>query len=284
MPEGEPATIIDGTLQVPQSAVAALTSFAFTSDLDIISAAGDLSVMFEGGFQAPDRVQGTLLLDGQFAEAFEEGLGRPREMEIAVIGERSWWREPNGAWQPGFEPGGDSDDPLVSFRRYATPWFYLEALRFDSLALAVAGPVEEVSGVSAYRVRLDKQAVIDVMGQGNELKVYPDEIDEHSPIFPGRFENAEQVLPRDFSVEVWFAEEGSYPVRIVFDYSVAEGESCALCWGFERPMTLRLQMDITDPDADVEIEPPMGPAIFFRDTGGIEGLPFEADWVLGLIP
>lgn len=246
--------ISDGTLDLPQSAIETLASYTFTTDLDVSSAEGDFTARFDGVFQAPNRIHGVLQLGGQLGEAY--GNWRAPEMEIIVIGEKAWWREPGGEWQAGFEPGGDSVDPLVTFSSYATPWFYLEALRFEALALPVSGPVETVSGVRAYPVRLDKAAIIDVMRQGTELKVYPDEEADYNPVFPGIGENAQQVLPQDFSVEVWFAEEESYPARIVFDYSIDEGETCALCWGFARPMTLRLQMDITDPDANVQVEPP----------------------------
>ena len=178
-------------------------------------------------------------------------------METVVIGERTWWRELGGEWQPGFEPGGDSDDPLLTLSQFATPRFYLDALRFETLALPLSGSLEEVNGVSALPVRLDKQAVLDVMEQGSEFKSYPDVWDEHNPVFPGISENAQQVLPRDFLIELWFAERGGYPVRIVFTYSIGEDDSCALCWAFGRGMTLRLQMDITDVNTDVQIEPPI---------------------------
>ncbi len=253
--EGPTLEVVDGEIVIPQSAISALAGgYSFSAELEIDSPENGLSVQFDG-VQAGDSTQGTVRLGGLYGEAFDDW--RSSEMETVVIGERIWWRELGGEWQPGFEPGGDSDDPLLTLNQFATPRFYLDALRFETLALPLSGSLEEVNGVSALPVRLDKQAVLDVMEQGNELKRYPDVWDEHNPIFPGISENAQQVLPRDFFIEVWFAERGGYPVRIVFTYSIGEDDSCALCWGFGRGMTLRLQMDITDVNTDVRIEPPI---------------------------
>ena len=255
VPADEPTVdVADGEIVIPQSAITALAGgYSFSADLEIDSPENSLTVQFEG-VQAGDRTRGTVRLGGSYGEAFDEW--RSSEMETVVIGERTWWRELGGEWQPGFEPGGDSDDPLLTLSQFATPRFYLDALRFETLALPLSGPLEEVNGVSALPVRLDKQAVLDVMEQGSEIKRYPDVWDEHNPVFPGISENARQVLPRDFIIDVWFAESGGYPVRIVFTYSVGEDDYCTLCWGFGRGMTLRLQMDITDVNTDVRIEPP----------------------------
>ena len=253
--EGPTLEVVDGEIVIPQSAIAALAGgYSFSVDLDIDSPENDLAVQLDG-VQAGDSTRGTLNLGGTYGEAFDDW--RSSEMEIVVIGERIWWRELGGEWQPGFEPGGDSDDPLLTLIQYATPSFYLDALRFEALALPLSGSMEDVNGVSTLPVRLDKQGVLDVMEQGSEIKRYPDVWDEHSPIFPGLSENAQQVLPSDFLIELWFAESGGYPARIVFSYSIDEGESCALCWAFNSPMSLHLQMDITDTTADVDIQPPI---------------------------
>lgn len=251
--KGPTLGVVDGEIVIPQSAIAALAGgYSFTTELDISSADGDLTVYFEGAFQPPDRIEGNMRLSGQpYTEP-----GEQLELGAIVIGEYTWWNF-GGEWQPGIEPGGDSYDPLLLFSSYATPRFYLEALRFESLALPVSRSLEEVNGVEAYPVRLDRQGIIGVMEQGTELKRYPFAWDEHNPIVPYLSENAQQVLPSDFLIELWFAEEGGYPARILFSYSIDEGESCALCWAFRSPMSLRLQMDITDTKADVDIQPPI---------------------------
>ncbi len=243
-------------IQVPEEAVDQLVSFAFTTKLEIISAEGDLTVRFEGAFQAPDRIEGTLQLGGELGQVFQEAFGNP-EIEAVVIGEQAWWRVPGESWQASLFGGGDSVDPLVTFRQYATPWFYMDALQFELLTLATAGPRETIDGVATVPVRLDKAGIVELLPQGTALKLYPDQPDEPGPVFPGEIGNAQQVLPRDFIVEVWFAEDGLYPARILFDYPVTEEDSSNLAFGFAVPVDIRLQMDITDPDAGVSIEPPL---------------------------
>lgn len=234
-------------LVVARSAIEALDNYAFTTELEISSAEGDLTASFDGAFQAPDRIQGRLTVT---TELFD-WLRRPSDMEVIVIPNEAWWREPDGEWQAGIAPG-DSVDPLVVFAAYCTPRFYLEALEFDSLVLPLDDSLQEVNGVGAFRVRLDKPALIDLLSQATAIRQYLGE--EPSPGYLGVQENAQQVLPEDVLVEAWFAEEGRYPVRLVITYSC--DEVCALSFGFRSPLTVRLQMDITDPDADVEIAPP----------------------------
>lgn len=252
-----PKVEVDGdSIIIPQSAVAALQQFAFTTDLEVEAADGDYGLEFQGVFEQPDRVRGQVHLSGAF-DQYSDALGWPDPFEAVIVGNNVSWRDPGGAWQPGVEEGYETLDPLVMFRLYATPWFYLDALHFQELRLPVSGPAERINDTAAVPVRLDKSGIVDVLGQGSEYKRYAEEWDEHEPTFPGLAENAQQVLPSDFEVDIWFAEDDGYPVRIVFDYTIGPDDSCALCWGFEDPLALRLQMDITDPDADVEIEAPI---------------------------
>jgi hypothetical protein len=113
--------------------------------------------------------------------------------------------------------------------------------------------MDEINGVRAIPVHLDRQALISVIGQGTGRKAYPEE-EEYSDYVP--VENAQQVLPAEFNIDVWFEEDDLYPARIVFDYAVTEDDYSNLAMGFEPPMTLRLQMDITDPEVEPDIEPP----------------------------
>lgn len=253
--EPPPEWLIDGVISLPFDGIEGLTNYAFTSDLEISSAGSKLKVTFDGVFEAPDRIQGLVEIRG---EPFEQGLrdayDRPSETEAIIIGQEAWWREPDGAWQPGVKAAFETIDPFIIIREYVSPEFYLEALQFDSLEMPVSGDPQNVNGVTAYPVKLDKEALLQLLPQGTALKLYPDPAGPE----PGPVENAGQVLPQDFAVEAWFASKGAYPVRIVFTYSIGEDESCALCWGFERPMEVRLQLDITDPAADVRVQPPPG--------------------------
>jgi hypothetical protein len=257
---GGPSGVVNGKITIPHSSIAALDKFAFTTKLDVAAADGNYSLTFDGRFQKPDRIQGTLHLDGKFIQDFA-WLNRPLDAtEIVNIGTYAWWRKPGGAWQPGIPKGYEQEDPLVSFRQYATPWFYLNAFLFNTLSLPVNGGAEQINAVQAVPVRLDKQGIIDALGQGGDVKMYPDET--HEPVATPKvptsiIENARQVLPANFTVDVWFAQKELYPSRIVFEYDITKDDPKTLTFGFKPPFHLRLQMDITDPHADKSVEPPL---------------------------
>jgi hypothetical protein len=150
--------------------------------------------------------------------------------------------------------GYEESDPLVGLRAYGTPEFYLEALKFDALTLSVAGPGETMDGQPAYRVRLDKAAMIEALRQGDAVRRYPDPVEEqHAPVGSGVVESAEYNLPKDIAVEAWFAVDGLYPLRIVITYSLADRQFFLV----PGPLTLRLQLDITDRAANLHVEPPI---------------------------
>jgi hypothetical protein len=246
------------TIRVPQDAIDALERYRFTTQLDVTSAETDLHVTFDGAFEKPDRIQGTVAVRGMpYEQYIVDLLKRPATSELIVIGDVAWWRAPDGDWQPGIE-GYETTDPFVTLRQYATPEFYLEALRFDALDLTIDGR-ERVNGADTVRVRLDKAAIVALVPQGTGIRLYPDPDDQHSfGVLQGVAENAQQVLPEDFVVQVWFADDTMQPVRIAFDYRVTDADYSNLSWGFGVPMELRMQLDITDPDADVDIGPPPG--------------------------
>jgi hypothetical protein len=251
---GGGGAVKDGTLELPYSAIEPLRDFTLTTVLQVTAQGESYHLAFDGAFQQPDRLQGRLRLRGRLQQQARE-LGRPPDMEVTIIGQQAWWRQPGTQWQRGIE-SGDSVDPLVTLRQYATPWFYLDALHFDELRLPVAGEEDDVNGEHAYVVRLDKAAVIEVMRQGTEISVYPDEV-EHNEVFPGLIENAQQVLPADFAVSLWVARDGLRPLRIAFDYSITEQDLETLSFGFPTPLQLHLQMDIIATEAPpVDIVPP----------------------------
>lgn len=251
-------TLVDGTLQVPQSAITALDNFAFTTTLDVSAAGGDFHLMFDGAFQSPDRIDGRLDISGEpYATLFEQGLQRPTTSEITVIGERAWWREPGGEWQRGVEPG-DSNDILVTVRQYATPGFYLQSFRFDLITLPVMGE-EMVNDSDAYHVRLDKTALLELLPQGTTLEFYPDSMPQgdRDRIFPSQIDYTDEKLPPDFTVDAWFSKDTLTPAKLTFAYSIGPDDPTDLTFGFEPPMTMRAEMNIVDPDAEAEIEPPI---------------------------
>jgi DNA-binding CsgD family transcriptional regulator len=248
--------LVDGTLQVPQSAITALDNIAFTTTLDVSAAGGDFHLMFDGDFQSPDRIDGRLEISGEpYASLFEQSLQRPATSEITVIGERAWWREPDGEWRRGIEPG-DSNDILVALRQYATPGFYLQAFRFDSITLPVMGE-ETVNDSDAYHVRLDKATLLELLPEGTSLEFYPDQAPQGNQVSPNAVDYADEKLPPDFTVDVWFSKDTLSPAKLAFAYSIGPDDPTDLTFGFEPPMTMRAEMNIVDPDADADIEPPV---------------------------
>ena len=247
--EGLTLEVVDGEIVIPQSAIAVLArGHRFTSDLDISTEEGDLTAYFEGAFQALDRIEGTMQVSGgPFSE-----LG---EFEVIIIDGYAWWNF-DDEWQDVVQDR-DMVHPLVMFSNYATPRFYLEALRFDSLTFPVSGPAEIVNGVEAIPVQLDRQSIIGVMQQGTEFRTYPEASAEYTQVGPGFGRNLEQLLPENFVVEVWFARRGGFPIRILVSYDITEADSSALSFGLGRRLSLHLQMDITDTNANVKIEPPI---------------------------
>ena len=246
---GPSITVTDGLIEVQQDALASLTSYTFVSKLDVLSGGGDFTAVLDGVFQTPDRFQGTFQLSGALVESSEAYI-EAVHIDVVVIGERVWLRQVGSAWQPGIPPGSDSNDPFFILSTYMSPRFYLEQLIFESLLIPVAGEVQSINGVRAFPVRLDKSAILELVPQGSGVR---DVLGQS----PDNVETIDQVMPENFLIETWLAENGVYPVRIVVAYSVEEGEPCSFCFGFERPLTLRLQMDITDPNTDVRIEPPL---------------------------
>jgi len=252
---GDASPTTPATIDVPGSAIESLTNYRFTTSLTISSpSTGTSQIGFDGIFESPSSIQGTLsVTGGEYERLLTERYQRPASFDGIVIGEDAWWRAPGGQWQAGVK-GYEESDPLVGLREYATPEFYLEALKFHSLTLPVADPIETMNSQRAYRVRLDKAGMISALRQGDEVRLYPDPVgNQHGPVGSAVVENAEYNLPKDIAVEAWFAVEGLYPLRIVISYSLAERESFIL----SGPVTLRMQLDITDRDAKTHIEPPI---------------------------
>lgn len=228
---------------IPYGAVEALETYSFTSHLELTAPQGDLDVTFDGVYQAPDRYQGTWTSSGSFR------ISPVGAAEVIAIGQQVWWREPRGVWQAGVKPGGDSVDPFLGFLANASPAFFVRGLTFDSLRLHTNGPPTAVNGVEAYPVRFDKAALIGALDQGSFTK----EGDKDPAIVR---EDALAFLPDDATVEAWLAVDDLHPVRIVVSMSAAADDPHADDFILGKPFDVRLEMDIADPNADVNIQPP----------------------------
>lgn len=260
----------DGDEPVPDeivieaSEIEALDNYAFTSVVEMSMPEGDLRARLEGGFQSPDRFQATLTVSGEGRAAFPALLERPAEVEMAIVPPQDqqvwlhmydvWWRDSQEEWQfiPFFGSDG-SEDPFSLLAGLATPRFYLQSVPFSSLRLPVQGP-GRIRDVDAYHVRLDRQAIMDLRKQVSYFTesgepVWPP--DERATSYVPTIVGNAESLPEDFVVDAWLAADGHYPARIRITFTPEEEGMDFL--GADH---IRLQIDITDPDADFEIEVP----------------------------
>jgi hypothetical protein len=229
-------------LVVPASAVEALDSYEFESELALASGGGSLDVRLQGAVEEPAMIQASVQADGEIWEA----TGLPADIEFVVAEDRSeaWWREPNGTWRQADERATFA---LLSVASYVSPRFYVTALDFETLT--IPSTTTEFNGTNAHHLRLDKVALVGMLDQG----IFVKEAGKDSEIVR---EDAQSFLPADMIVEALLSDVEKIPVRIVVELSVGEDEE-AFGFGFEKPVELRLETDITDPDADINIEPPV---------------------------
>lgn len=204
---------------VPTDAFAELESYRYSLRISFESAElaeegfGDVSFDLTGAFVAPDRSQ--VRVQGDVG-------GLALEEETITIGSRTWVRS-GDTWREG-EASFDTTD-------LAPNAFFAG---FDAEQLKVIKPSDEtVNGVDSLRYSVDKadveqlQALSAIFGDGAAL----------------------EDLPENFSLDLWLAKDGGWPVKMVMTArGASDGEE----------INMELSMDITDVDsADIEIEPPV---------------------------
>jgi hypothetical protein len=190
----------------------------------------DLIATFEGHYQPPDRLQGSFQVTGA-------DFGFLNDAEIFVSGREAWAREPGGSWER--RDFYSAVAPLVS------PWFYVEALEFNTLRLSPSGSAETVNGVEAYPLSFDKGAILELMTQATEFTFDPDTMER-------TIDNAAGWLPDDFELEAWIAVDGSYLLRLEIAMS-GGSDGFGLVQDAER---VKLRIDITDLDVDIDLARP----------------------------
>lgn len=240
-----------GTVVVDQYALDSLREYAFVSEIEVESDEGDLRATYDAVTEGLLAVQGSFSGEGDLLES----LDLPPEADvIATDASRYWLREPDGEWAAVQFDGGERYNSLGMLNGLATPPIYLSYFVFGGLELVSDGQ-EEIRGLDTARVRLDREEIIALVPGLTHLSV-PDQglvslPDEAAADFQ---QEAIESLPDDFAVETWVAKAGGYPVRIVIEFTVDEEGSFAT--QFPDGARVRLQMDITDTDADVDIQPP----------------------------
>jgi hypothetical protein len=175
---------------------------------------GSLTMDLEGAYVAPDRTQAHV----------SASLGDLKlEEESISVGGQTWLKTGDN-WVEG-EPQFQLSD--------LSPASLLEGLGPDQLRL-LKPEKETVNGVDSLRYSIDRADVETLQSLGALLGQN------------GDLEN----LPEEFSVDLWLAEDGGWPVRLTMTASGTMNGS--------EEMSLDFSMDITDVnDPDISIEPPV---------------------------
>ncbi len=208
-------------LAEPSAAFADLKSYRYLMRFDIEGTstgqeafegtfAFDLNV--EGAFVAPDREQ--VKVTGSM-------FGLELEEETIRIGDRTWVHT-DGGWVEGEAEFTTEDFSPASF-----------AEAFNAEDLRILKPSKEtINGIRSLRYKISKANIEKIAG------------------FAGLFGEGAGLedLPENFDIDLWLAEDGGWPVRLVMsasgDFDGVEG-------------SLDLSMDVTDVnDESIEIEPP----------------------------
>ena len=206
----------EGELTAPAAAFAELASYRYKMRLNIAGAeaeGGAFAFDVEGAFVAPDRTQ--VKVKGKLGTL-------DLQEETITIGGRTWVRG-DGGWEEGEATFGSGDFSPASF---------LED--FDADELRVLKPTKEtVNGVRSLRYKIGRADI--------------EELAKLGALFGG--EGGVEDLPKTFDIDLWLAEEGRWPVRLVMS---ATGEAEGGEFNFE------FSMDVTDVnDESIEIEPPV---------------------------
>ena len=167
-------------------------------------------MQMEGAYVAPDRSQAVLRFQDE-------------EVELRAIGDKSWlrvgnnWQEQESTAEPGtlLTPQVICDDIIKGLAQ--------------SLG-AVEAERETINGVETDRYRLDQadlEKLGDLLGGG-----------------------AGSDLPQHFTVDVWLARDGRWPVRLNIGASDTDEQG--------QPIGLQLSMEFSHVnDPSIEIEPPV---------------------------
>lgn len=219
--DGEPAALADpGDLKSyrytlvgemsGEATEAGAGSGGFAFDLDV-------TLNASGSVIAPDREQSTLKADLGFIAI---------EVEQITIGDRSWTREPGGAWQEGSETGFDLDVGALSPASIFDESENGEGVtRLREALKEREGVREELDGVDAVRYDLTAE----------DLAALDDSGDLTSDI-------------DDVTAQLWLSRKEGYPLRLVMDGTGNDGET---------RVTVHLELNLTDINASsIEIDPP----------------------------
>jgi hypothetical protein len=177
----------------------------------------DVTLNASGSVVAPDREQSTLKADLGFIAI---------EVEQITIGDRSWTREPGGAWQEGGDSGFDLDVGSLSPASIFDESENGEGItRLREVLKEREGVREDLDGVEAVRYDLT----------ADDLQALDDSGDLTSDI-------------DELAGQLWLSRKEGYPLRLVMDGTGNDGET---------RVTVHMELNLTDINSSsIEVEAP----------------------------
>lgn len=245
----------DGEVRVSQAAIDALQAYTFVSEVSVESDEGDLRLTYDAQTDGQS-IAGSFNGENDLLATFD----MPAEADIVSVDGQRWIRPAGEGWQPVTRSSSIdiARAQALDLRHfYATPSLFLHFYRFDDPLLPTEDSAK-IQGIRAKKVVLDRDDVIDAVSKSVGVSL-PDQgtyelTDQDRSSIQ---EDADEALPEDFTIEAWIAEDEGYPVRLVVDFTVTTGDEGLLVGTFPPGARVHLQMDITDPKADVQITPPL---------------------------
>ncbi|MDZ4278162.1 MAG: hypothetical protein U1B78_03385, partial [Dehalococcoidia bacterium] len=192
--------------------------YAVTVTLREDNGGDEVVVTTEGEFQSPDRhaFTHTTRVDGVAVKR-----------SLVLIGDQSWFRTGDGSWKT--KPPGDDD-----------------VLRLLSVAFTPVRP-QFLGGHEFEQVRESVRRLPSTEDSVNGV------LANHYRVGPEGREFFEAILGEsgtssDPRYELWLAQDGEWPVRLLAGGTFAEQSALLDSFGFEAPATWELRIDISQPD------------------------------------
>ena len=200
----------------PTAAFAELKSYRYAIQLNVEGAdseQGAFALNVEGAFVAPDRNQ--VKVNGNLG-------GLELQEESIIVGDKKWVKS-DGGWEEG-EPTFSTSD--------FSPASFLED--FDAQQLSALKPTKErINDVASLRYKITRADIESIAKLGS--------------LFGDGGDTGE--LPEDFDIDLWLAEDGRWPVRMIMS---ATGTADGV------PVKFDFSLDVTDVnDKSIEIESPI---------------------------
>jgi hypothetical protein len=181
-------------------------------------------VTASGAVVTPDRAQATVKADLGFIQM---------DLETITIGDQTWTREPGAEWQLG----GVEDD-LLGMGELADP----EAILTEEDEAAMQDLQSVLDRLESTRERVNDRDAIRYDLTDEKLRELAED-----PELADLFEGIEEMGDADLDMALWFDIETGVPLRVTLKGTGVEE-------GVEG--TVDMELNLTDVNADISIEPP----------------------------